>query len=160
MWAPGRAPINGPLMPWYEAIHQPGAGQMQFARRLIESRPFLTRVPDDSLIVPAEPPTSIPGAGVNRMAATRDEDGSYLFVYTPAGRPFRLRTGKLSGDTLRAWWFNPRDGSLQLIGEFPKTATRSFTPPMPGEQMDWVLVVDDAAKDYPPPGQSRKIAGI
>ena len=43
------------------------------------------------------------------------------------------------------------------IGEFPKTDTRSFTPPMPGEQMDWVLVVDDVARDYPPPDQGSKI---
>jgi hypothetical protein len=87
------------------------------------------------------------------MAATRDEAASYMFVYTPAGRSFRVRTGRLSGERFRAWWFNPRDGKAQLIGEFPKTDTSSFTPPMPGEQMDWVLVVDDAAKDYPPPGQ-------
>jgi hypothetical protein len=153
MWAPGRAPINGPLMPWYEAIDQPGAGQMQHGRRLIESRPFLTRIPDDSLIVPAVPATSIPGAGVNRLAATRDEAASYMLVYTPAGRPFRVRTGRLSGERLRAWWFDPRDGKAQLLGEFPKTDTRQFTPPMPGEQMDWVLVVDDVARGYPPPGQ-------
>ena len=143
-------------MPWYEAIDQPGAGQVQFARRLIESRPFLTRVPDDSLIVPAVPATSIPGTGVNRMAATRDNAASYMLVYTPAGRPFRVRTGRLSGDTLRAWWFNPRDGNPQLIGEFTKTDTRPFTPPMLGEQMDWVLVIDDVAKDYPPPGHVGK----
>jgi len=114
-------------------------------------------VPDDSLIVPAEPATSIPGAGVNRLAATRGASGSYLFIYAPAGRPFRVRTGKLSGNKLRAWWFNPRDGSSQLIGEFPKTETRSFAPPLPGEQIDWVLVVDDAAKDYPPPGRRTSI---
>ena len=44
-------PINNPLLPWFEAIAQPGAGQMQHARRLLESRPFLTRVPDDTVVV-------------------------------------------------------------------------------------------------------------
>jgi Protein of unknown function (DUF4038) len=29
MWQPGRQPINNPLMPWHEAIDQPGAAQMQ-----------------------------------------------------------------------------------------------------------------------------------
>jgi len=151
MWAPGRPPINGPLMPWHEAIDQPGAGQMQHARRLLESRPFLTRVPDDSLIVPSDPPTAVPGAGVNRLSATRDEAGSYLMVYTPAGRAFGVRTGRLTGDTLRAWWFNPRDGKAQQIGEFPKTDTRRFAPPNPGEMIDWVLVIDDDAKRYSRP---------
>ena len=40
MWAPGRAPINDPLLPWTEAILQPGAAQMQHARALLESRPY------------------------------------------------------------------------------------------------------------------------
>ncbi len=41
MWSPQKNPINNPLMPWSEAINQPGAGQMQFARWLLESRPIL-----------------------------------------------------------------------------------------------------------------------
>ena len=32
MWVPGREPINDPLMPWTEAIDQPGAAQMQHGR--------------------------------------------------------------------------------------------------------------------------------
>ena len=51
MWAPNRNPVNNPLQPWSEAILQPGAAQMQHARALLESRPFLTRIPDDSLVV-------------------------------------------------------------------------------------------------------------
>ncbi len=51
MYAPGREPVNRPLMPWYEAIDQPGAGQMIYGRLLMESRPFLTRIPDNSIIV-------------------------------------------------------------------------------------------------------------
>jgi hypothetical protein len=155
MWAPGREPINGPLMPWYEAIDQPGAGQMQHARRLIESRPFLTRVPDDSLIVPSVPTTSVPGSGVYHFATTRDEDLSYALIYVPAGRAFGVRTGKLRGPRLRAWWFDPRNGKAELVDEFTKTETRRFTPPTPGELLDWVLVIDDVSKNYPPPGQRR-----
>ena len=40
-----------------------------------------------------------------------------------------------------------------LIPAKPNTGTRRFVPPDPGEQLDWVLVLDDAAKNYPPPGQ-------
>lgn len=29
---------------------------------------------------------------------------------------------------------------------------RAFAPPDPGEHLDWVLVLDDAAQGYPPPG--------
>jgi hypothetical protein len=155
MWQPGRRPVNHPLLPWYQALEQPGANQMQFARRLIESRPFLTRIPDDSIIVTADPPTSVPGAGLKRLVATRDSSGSYAMIYVPAGRPFRVRLDKITGGRVKAWWFNPRNGAAVLIGVFPNAGEREFTPPDPGENLDWVLVLDDAAKNYAAPGAVR-----
>jgi hypothetical protein len=155
-WAPGRAPVNHPLLPWKEAMDQPGAGQMRYARRLLESRPYLTRVPDDSVIVPASAPTAVPGAGLKRLVATRDSAGSWAMVYAPAGRAFKVRLDKLSGTAVKAWWFNPRNGQATLIGEFAKSGEREFTPPDAGEMLDWVLVLDDASQGFPAPGQSSK----
>ncbi|MBK9317307.1 MAG: glycoside hydrolase family 140 protein [Acidobacteria bacterium] len=155
MWQPGRDPKNNPLMPWFEAIDQHGAAQMQHGRRLIESRPFLTRIPDNSVIVTADPPSSVPGAGAKRYVATRDSAGSYAMVYVPTGRPFLVSLGKISGGNVRVWWFNPRNGKAVLFGEFPKTGERMFTSPDPGENLDWVLVLDDASKQFPPPGQVK-----
>ncbi len=152
MWAPGRKPVNDPLLPWSEAILQPGAAQMQHARALLESRPFLTRVPDPDLIVPDRVVTSVPGAGRYAIVATRDSGGSYAMVYAPAGRPFTVRLGALTGTTVKAWWFNPRTGQATAAGTFAKSADRPFTPPDPGEALDWVLVLDDAAKGYGAPG--------
>lgn len=147
-----RKPVNNPLLPWYEAIHQPGAGQMQFGRRLIESRPFLSRVPDDSVIVPDPVVTSVPGAGTRRFVATRDTLGSFAMVYAPVGRPFRVRMDKISGAKAKAWWYDPRTGKAKEIGTFPCSGERQFMPPEPGEALDWVLVLDDAAKRFGPPG--------
>ena len=49
-------PVNNPLMSWTEAMDQPGAVQMRIGRQLIESRPILTRVPDDAFTIrPAMP---------------------------------------------------------------------------------------------------------
>lgn len=154
MYDPGKgSPVNSPLMPWWEAIHQPGATQMQHGRHLLESRPFLTRIPDDSLIVPDEASTnSIPGAGMRRLAATRDVDCTYAMVYVPAGRAFHLRLNLFKGARLRAWWYNPRDGKALQAGEFSPSPSRRFVPPAPGELLDWVLVVDDASRKYPEPG--------
>lgn len=156
MFAQGRNPINGPLMPWHEAIDQPGAGQMQHGRRLIESRPFLTRVPDDSVIVPAAVATSVPGAGTRRFVATRDAEGTYAMVYAPVGRTFGVRMDKIAGSKVKAWWFDPRTGEATAIGEFESEGTREFTPPDRGEQLDWVLVLDDAGKGYPAPGETGR----
>ncbi len=155
MWAPPRKPVNGPLMPWFEAIGQPGAAQMQFARRLLESRPFLTRVPDDSILVPAEVPTAVPGAGRKRFVATRDASGSYAMVYAPVGRTFKVRMDKITGPKAVAWWFNPRNGEADRIGEFSNQGQRAFSPPEPGENLDWVLVLDDLAAGYPSPGTKQ-----
>src|SRR6185503_11427488 len=33
-WTPDRAPINNPLMPWQQAVEEPGAAQMQYGRAL------------------------------------------------------------------------------------------------------------------------------
>jgi hypothetical protein len=155
MWAPGRKPVNNPLLPWREALVQPGAQQMQHGKQLLLSRPFLSRVPDDSLIVPGTVPTAVPGAGRYRFVATRDADGSWAMVYVPTGRSFKVRLDKLAGAQMRAWWFNPRDGQAQAAGEFRREGEKEFTPPQPGEGLDWVLVLDDTGKNYPPPGQPR-----
>jgi hypothetical protein len=158
MWTPSRSPVNNPLMPWYEAIDQPGAGQMRHARALLESRPFLTRVPDDAILVSHRVPTAVPGAGRYRFVATRDAAGSYAMVYAPVGRPFSVNMDRISGARVRAWWFNPRDGSTKEIGVMAGSGVRDFTPPEPGEALDWVLVLDDAAKNYPAPGSGASVS--
>jgi hypothetical protein len=152
MWTPARKPINAPLIPWQEALDRPGARQMQHARRLLESRPFLTRIPADDIIVPAAVLTAVPGEGRYRFAATRDANGSYAMVYVPTARKFSVRLEAISGGRVRAWWFNPRDGTAMPAGDFPATATREFLSPNPDDDLDWVLVLDDATKNYPAPG--------
>jgi len=156
MWQPGREPINDPLMPWYDAINQPGGMQMRYGRRLIESRPFLTRIPDDSIIVPDRVTTSVPGAGRYRFKATRDRDGTYAMVYAPVGRAFTVHMDVIAGSRVRAWWFNPRNGAAREIGTFMNDGERTFLPPNLGEMLDWVLVLDDASRHYPAPGQPMR----
>ena len=155
MWSPGKAPINNPLMPWSEAMDQPGAAQMQHGRALIESRPFLTRIPDDSIIVTDRVPTSVPGAGRYHFAATRDTDGTYAMVYAPIGRSFKVRMDAIKGPKVKAWWFNPRNGKATSIGTFDNKGEREFMPPDKGEMIDWVLVLDDVAKKYAAPGSKK-----
>jgi Protein of unknown function (DUF4038)/Putative collagen-binding domain of a collagenase len=156
MYKPGRPPINDPLVYWTEAIEQPGAVQMHFARNLLESRPFLDRIPDDSIIVTDRVATSVPGAGRYRFCATRDAKGTYAMVYAPIGRPFTVRMDVIKGAQVIARWFNPRNGTSEAISTFPNHGTRSFTPPDLGEALDWVLVLDDASRGYPPPGAIKK----
>jgi hypothetical protein len=157
MWSTNHPPINGPLMPWNEAIDQPGAAQMQHAKNLLLSRPFFTRVPDDTIIVADRVVTGVPGAGRYRFAATRDREGCYAMVYAPAGRRFKVRMDVIAGTRVKVWWFNPRTGEATEAGEFTNTGTREFNPPNPGEALDWVLVLDDAVRGFPKPASSRAI---
>ena len=126
---------------------------MQHAKRLLLSRPYLTRVPDDSIIVTDRVPTSVPGAGRYRFVATRDASGSYAMVYAPIGRKFKVHMDKITGPKVKAWWYNPRDGKAEAIGVFSNEGEHEFAPPNPGEMLDWVLVLDDVAKKFPPPGR-------
>lgn len=152
MWEPGRAGINLPVMSWRDALDQPGAAQMRHARALLESRPFLTRIPDDTLIVPHDHATVLPGAGLYRFAATRDSAGSYAMIYAPAGRNFRVRTENLTGERFKAWWFHPRTGESTLIGLIDRREELAFRHPEEGEMIDRVLVLDDASRNFPTPG--------
>ncbi len=98
--------------------------------------------------------SSVPGAGRYRFLATRDSAGSYAMVYVPVGRAFKVRMDKIAGPKVNAWWYNPRTGEATAIGDFANAGEREFLSPTPGEQLDWVLVLDDAARRFPAPGQA------
>jgi hypothetical protein len=152
MWAPGRDAINDPLMTWREALDQPGAGEIQYARWLLESRPFLNRIPDPSLIVPDRVTTAVPGVARYHFTATRDTDGTYAMIYAPVGRKFTVRMEIIKNDAIKAWWYNPRNGEVRDAGTFKSVGEHTFLSPDPGEILDWILVLDDASKGYPAPG--------
>ena len=142
MYAPNRKPVNGPLLYWYEAIHRPGAAQVKHLRNLIESRPYFSRVPAPSLI-------ANPLEGNDRIVATRGD--GYAFVYTAQGRKFTVNLAGISAGSIRASWFNPRTGTSQEIGTFPSAEAREFTSPSEGFGSDWVLVLDDASRNFSTP---------
>lgn len=152
-----KGPINRPLMPWHEALDRPAAGQAMYLKKLMESRPYFSRVPAPEFIVQDKVWSSVPGAGRYRFAATMDTDGTYAMVYAPLGRTFSVNLKMLKGEKLVAWWYSPRTGKAQKIEKFANDGSpRTFTPPTDGEALDWVLVVDDAAKKYPSPGKRVK----
>jgi hypothetical protein len=120
---------------WYDALNDSGATQMKFLKRLIISKPYFDRVPDQSLI------SGDQGEKYNYLAATRGKD--YAFIYDYTGRPFSLIMAKIQGYDVKASWYNPRDGSKQLIGVFPNKDVQKFFPP--GEVKDgndWVLILE------------------
>ncbi len=146
MYAPGRSPVSWAHHYWYESLDLWGAHDMKHVKNLMLSRPYLTRVPDQSVIA------SDVGNGDGYVSATRDSQGSYAFVYAPLGEPVTVHLDKLSGEKVKAWWFDPRHGTAHEIGTFDKKGTREFKPPVHGKGNDWVLVLDDAGKGFSEPG--------
>lgn len=145
MYEPGLEPVSSACHAWHKTLNLPGAWNMLHIRNLMESRPFLTRIPDQSLIAAG------PDSGAGYIQATRGKH--YTLIYIPAGDRITVNLGKISGQKIKAWWFDPRSGKAEAIGTFQNRGTRMFDPP--GEQdrsNDWVLVLDDASAKFSEPG--------
>lgn len=135
--------INHAKMDWVTALQQPGARQVQYLKDLVLSRPPLDRVEDLKLIENGQ------GDGGERMEATGN--GSYAFVYFPTNdHTASINLTRLKARVVRAWWYDPRTGVGEMIGDMPGEGIHEFKSPPQGP--DWVLVLDDAAKRYGPPG--------
>ncbi len=142
---------NTPRTPWKTALGHPGAGQMKHLRRLMESRRMLGIVPDQGIIAAGQ------GSGADYMTACRG--GDFAFVYASTGQSFTANLGKCSGTAVNGWWFDPRTGKATYIGKFGNSGTRSFDPPgTKGRGNDWILILDDASKNYTAPDGT--VAGL
>ncbi len=105
---------------WRAALDLPGSSQMQFLRRLIESKPFFSRVPRPDLIEN------------DRLHATGDAKGSFALIYLPGGGKVEVKT-ELLQNPLRCEWFDPRTGA-QTRSETPNDGV--FEAP---DHRDWVF---------------------
>jgi len=134
---------------WREILEQPGGLSLNHLRSLLESRPWWKLLPDVNNIVAVE------GRGTfatNDYAVTAlADDGSYALSYLPSRRTLTIDLSKLSGERVVASWFNPRTGEATRLGEFTDKRRRAFETPADG---DWVLVLDDAARQFTFPKRS------
>lgn len=135
---------TGSVDPWYVAMNYTAAYDMKNLRRLIESRPMLTRGPSNSMVVSGS------GWLPNHVQAMRGGSGRYAMIYVPKSHmTIAVRMNRISGSQAKAWWYNPRNGSASYIGTYSTEGTRNFTTP---SGQDWVLVLDDKSRNYPKPG--------
>src|SRR3546814_2734387 len=108
MYVPGRdKPAYGAELHWEEALDAPAARQMRHLKRLMLSRPYFERVPDQSLILDN-------GVRYDRVLATRGRD--YALAYSYTGRPLRVRHGVIEGKRVRAAGFSPPPGAPPADG--------------------------------------------
>lgn len=147
MWTSERDPISAARTPWQQSLDHPGAFQAGYMRNVFESRPWQLLEPANTLV------TRGPNIDGREVMAAIAEDGSFLLVYTPFGSNFSIDLEKIKGDRVRVWWFNPRIGTSILVGTFDKEEHYHANPPSDEKRgNDWVLVVENAALDFPAPG--------
>ncbi len=132
---------------WEAALNSTGSKDMSRVTALLKSRQWWTLIPDSKHEV-------VVGGlgefnGLDYLAAARAEDGGSVIAYLPTARVAVLQMTKISGKLATAWWYNSRSGKSELIGKFLTTGKQQFTPPSEG---DWVLVLDEAARNLPAPG--------
>jgi len=143
---------------WSDALEHPGGGQMRHLRSLMESRPFLTRIPDRNLLTGDNPSNADHFVTATRDGSPEGGDASYLMAYLPYIRRINISTSVIPGERIRIWWFDPRTGLAFLEGERENSGNYQVSnwqhilrPEQGGP--DWVLVIDDAAAAYAAPGK-------
>ncbi len=133
---------------WQTALDSTGSQDMARLKALFTSRPWSELVPDQKHEVVVDGLGEF--TGLDYLAAARTQDGGTVIAYLPTKRTFTVDLSKVAGTAAQAWWYNPRTGKPQAAGKFATHAKQQFTPPGEG---DWVLVLDDASRKLPPPGQ-------
>lgn len=133
---------------WRTAMGSPGSISMDYFGRLLRSRPWPYLLPDNSHTVLTAGYGDVDTA--DYAAAARASNGSTVIVYTPTQRALTIAMNRIAGSSAVAWWFDPATGLALSAGIFPTVGSRVFTPPSAAE---WLLVVDNQAIGYPPPGQ-------
>jgi hypothetical protein len=137
--------IGDTIIGWRKAAKAEAAGQMQYLKKLMLSRPYVTRVGDQSIIK-----SKFTQDYKEYIAATRDSEKSYAMLYLPQNKSVSVDLSKVSGSRKNVWWFDPRTGEATQGKSVSGGGTKSFSPPQAGQ--DWVLVIDDASKNFQKPG--------
>ncbi len=122
--------------PWKDCLDDPAAFQVHHLKDLMLSRePYLNRIPDQSLLL------SNYADNHRHVRATREGNGLYVMVYIPTRlQSVQLNLRRLSGETFKASWFDPRTGKITEIGIYGRQDHPTFTTQHKGP--DWVLLID------------------
>ncbi len=142
-WTPG-------VENWRDALDTPAVRQLHHVKTLLDSHPDLERIPDQSVVLAGQ------GADIfTRVQATRDgtpgkNDATYLMAYLSAPQTVALNTSVIAARMLRAYWFSPETGSTEPIQEQFKNSGM-FTLEKKPQGGDWVVVIEDATKNYARP---------
>ena len=145
MYSWKRNPVNNARTTWQIAMNHPGAYQVGYMRKMFSKRSWQKLVSAQELITSDNPEC------VEYKMAAISSAKDFMMVYIPYGKKTTVDMSKLAATTIRGWWFNPRDGYCTALGEFENSGSKEFVPTSVGRGSDWILVLDDASKNYKEP---------
>lgn len=129
-------PITHVDWSWTAGLDRPGAFQIGFLRKLIESRPHIGRIYDPSMIVEGQ--SSNPSEFIT---AFRGKDNNYAMIYMPVGKTIKVDVRFMNSSDVKIWFVDPRIGHVvRGISTYRKDVIE-IKPPTTGQ--DWVIVLDD-----------------
>jgi hypothetical protein len=135
-WTPG-------VTNWTQALDTPAVRQLHYIKTLLYSHPYLSRIPDQSLV--------LAGQGTNvatRTQATRDgtlghNDATYIMAYISSPQTITLNTGVIAAPALNVYWFDPAAGSSEVM-DTKLANPGSLTLEKRPQGGDWVVVIEAA----------------
>ncbi|WP_300598219.1 glycoside hydrolase family 140 protein [Niabella sp.] len=123
---------------WKQAVHAPGAQQMQFIKELLLSYDYNSRVPAQEILVDNR------GTRYDYLLATKGR--GYAMVYTYSGKPFKVDLSRLGFKPAKAKWFYPATGKFVTVKLTQSAGIITFNPPnamIDAEGKDRVLVLEE-----------------
>ena len=125
------------LPTWKQALDAPGATQLGLLKQIfLDRKEWWHLVPDQTVFA---------GGGKRRgkflNLAARHKDGQWIMVYLGRKACFSINMNKLaSGNTVRAFWVDPRSGNQASIGTLSGTGSQAFSTPAGWE--DALLILE------------------
>ena len=136
-----REPIINARTDWDEALNLPGSFQLQYMRIIFEKLPWQSMVFNPSLILNDNPQND------TYLVSAMGENKDFILAYTPVGASIKVNLSELNSERINAYWFNPRSGSVNLIGAFMCNESFEAEPWSAGWGSDFLLILLD--EDFP-----------
>jgi hypothetical protein len=132
---------------WKQALNTTAQQQLQYIKTLLYAFPYLQRVPDQGLLL-TPPADSIRNkVEVMRDGETGKNNATYIMAYLSSAQSVSIKTDVIHSIKLNAYWFDPRTGNAEQVAKEIKN-TGSFQSAKKTDGDDWVLVIEDASKNY------------
>jgi Protein of unknown function (DUF4038)/Putative collagen-binding domain of a collagenase len=137
-WNPGVAN-------WREVLDTPAIRQLRHITALLYAHPYLSRIPDQSLVLEGQGTEVSARTQVTRDGTLGKNDATYLLAYITTPRRITLNTAVIAAPVLRWSWFNPATGETEVVDpQRRNSGSLTLEPRSLGR--DWVVVVEAAAK--------------